>query len=275
MRVELYQRMPQLPSMNTTTQNIPRMQLPEAIIDGKAEGYPWNGKSIEAPVPEDHLSEARALAGAACSTSTAARLIATMNNTNRYMKMFQSANLEFIVNQSIWMEGETKFADVILPACTNFERCDISEWAGLGGYAHHGQQQLNHRVIMFQAQVIEPLGESKSDFWIFNEICKRLGLAAYFSEGVSELGWVKRQFVASDLPKHISWKEFVRKGYFVVPAEKEQLRAPLSLRWFYEGRKKDVPEPQPLPSDYSTEYLKGLQTQSGKIEFECEQPQAR
>ena len=38
------------------------------------------------------------------------------------------------VNQSIWMEGETKFADIILPACTNFERWDIGEWASCSGY---------------------------------------------------------------------------------------------------------------------------------------------
>ena len=30
-----------------------------------------------------------------------------------------------------------------------------------------------------------------------------------------------------------------------------------------------MPEPHPLPSDYSVEFLKGLQTQSGKLEFEC------
>ena len=30
---------------------------------------------------------------------------------------------------------------------------------------------------------------------------------------------------------------------------------------------KDVPEPMPLPSDYKDEYLKGIQTQSGKIEL--------
>ena len=74
-----------------------------------------------------------------------------------------------MVNQYIWLHGETKFADIILPACTNFERFDISEWAGLGGYAHHGEQQLNHRVITFQHKCIEPLGESKSDFWIFQK----------------------------------------------------------------------------------------------------------
>jgi trimethylamine-N-oxide reductase (cytochrome c) len=39
------------------------------------------------------------------------------------------------------------------------------------------------------------------------------------------------------------------------------------MRWFYEGRKKDVPEPGPLPSEYGDKYLEGLQTQSGKFEF--------
>ena len=48
-----------------------------------------------------------------------------------------------------------------------------------------------------------------------------------------------------------------------------KLRAPVSFRWFWENRKKDVPEAHPLPSDYSEEFLKGLQTQSGKLEFEC------
>ena len=54
-----------------------------------------------------------------------------------------------------------------------------------------------------------------------------------------------------------------------MPSEKEKLRAPVSFRWFWENRKKDVPEPLPLPSDYAGEYLSGLQTQSGKLEFEC------
>lgn len=268
MPVELYQRMPQLPTINTPFQRIPRIWMPEAIADGKAEGYPWIGKSIEHQFakfayPAPGHSPVKML------YKYGGSILATMNNTNRHVRMYQSSNLEFVVNQSIWFEGEAKFADIVLPACTNFERVDISEWAGLGGYAHHGHQQLNHRVIVFQAPAIEPMGESKSDFWIFNEISKRLGLANYFSEGVNEIDWVKRQFDGSDLPKHISWKEFIRRGYFVVPTEKEKLRAPVSFRWFWENRKKDVPEPQPLPSDYAGEYLTGLQTQSGKLEFEC------
>ena len=39
------------------------------------------------------------------------------------------------------------------------------------------------------------------------------------------------------------------------------------MRWFYEGRKKDVPEPYPLPSDFVSNYGEGLQTPSGKYEF--------
>ena len=269
MAVELYQRMPQLPSMNTVEQSIPRLQLPEAILEGKAEGYVWDGKSMQAQFnkisyPKPGYSEVKML------YKYGGSIFGTMSDTNRHVDMYRSENLEFVVNQSIWHEGEAKFADVILPACTNFERPDISEWAALGGYAHHGQTQLNHRVVVFQHQIIKPMGESKSDFNIFLELSKRLGLGAYFSEGVSELDWAKREFEASDLPSLISWKEFVRKGYCVIPNPPEELRDPVSWRWFYEGRKKDVPEPMPLPSDYSEEYLKGLQTQSGKIEFECE-----
>jgi molybdopterin guanine dinucleotide-containing S/N-oxide reductase-like protein len=268
MPVELYQRMPQLPTMSSSFQRIPRIGMPEAILDGKAEGYPWIGKSIEHQFakfsyPAPGHSPVKML------YKYGGSILSTMNNTNRHVRMYQSENLEFVVNQSIWNEGEAKFADIILPACTNFERVDISEWAGLGGYGHHGQQQLNHRVIIFQAPAIKPLGESKSDYWIFNELSKRLGLANYFSEGVNEIDWVKRLFDASDLPTVISWKDFIQKGYYVVPSEKEKLRAPVSFRWFWENRKKDVPEPQPLPSDYNGQYLKGLQTQSGKLEFEC------
>ena len=269
MSVELYQRMPQLPSVNTVEQAIPRMFLPEAIIEGKAVGYAWDGKSVEAQFnkisyPKPGYSKVHML------YKYGGSIIGTMPDSNRHVDMYRSAELEFVVNQSIWHEGESKFADIILPACTNMERPDISEWAALGGYAHHGQTQLNHRVIIFQHQVIEPMGESKSDFKIFTEICKRLGLSAYFTEGINELDWVKREFEASDLPKLVKWKDFIRKGYLVLPANPAELRDKVSWRWFYEGRKKDVPEPMPLPSDYSEEYLKGLQTQSGKIEFECQ-----
>ncbi len=48
------------------------------------------------------------------------------------------------------MEPETGFADVILPACTNFERNDIAEWANSGGYSHNSSDVCNHRIIVYQ-----------------------------------------------------------------------------------------------------------------------------
>src|SRR5207302_1249138 len=194
MPVSLYQRMPQLPSMATTYQRIPRLRTPEAIADGKAEGYPWIGKSIEHQFAK-FAYPAPGHAPVRMMYKYGGSILSTMNNTNRWVRMYQSPNLEFVVNQSIWFEGEAKFADVI--------------------------------------------------------------------------DWVKRVYLASDMPKVISWKKFIKRGYYVVPAEKEKLRAPVSFRWYFESRKKDVPEAQPLPSDYAGEYLHGLQTQSGKLEFEC------
>ena len=273
MPVELYQRMPQLLTMSSNAQTIPRIWMPEAIADGKAEGYRWIGKSIEHQFAKFSYP-APGHAPVKMLYKYGGSMLATMNNTNRHVRMYQSDNLEFVVNQSIWFEGEAKFADLILPACTNFERVDISEWAGLGGYGHHGQQQLNHRVIIFQAPAIKPLGELKTDFWIFTEICKRLGLANYFNEGCNEIDWVKRHFDASDLPKVISWKEFMRRGYYVVPSEKEHLRAPVSFRWFWENRKKDVPEFQPLPSDYTEEYPARAADAVRQARVRMQQPQA-
>ncbi|MFV0438201.1 MAG: molybdopterin-dependent oxidoreductase [Desulfopila sp.] len=267
LRVSLYQRMPQLPSMNTVSQMIPRLRIPEAIIDQQCEGYPTDPKSIEGQFrkityPAPGHSPARLYYKYGGSH------FGTMADSNRYARAYRSPNLEFVVNQSIWFEGEARFADIILPACTNFERWDIGETANSGGYSHHQFIQWNHRVITMQHKCIEPLGESKSDYQIFQEIANRLGMGAIFSEGASELDWCRRLFDASDLPTVTSWKKFLKKGYFIVPAPSEKRRAPVSYRWFAEGRKKDVPELTPLPADYTGAYRDGLQTQSGKLEFE-------
>ena len=75
---------------------------------------------------------------------------------------------------------------------------------------------------------------------------------------------MKRIFAASDLPKRISWDEFADKGYYLVPVTEDHQSTP-ALRWFAEGRKRDTPDWGPPPWD--VEGGKGLQTQSGKIEF--------
>ena len=262
-----YPRMPHLMTMNPVKQQIPRMLLPDAILEGKTVGYPTDPLSVagqflpvvQYPLPGHSPVQILYKYGGA--------YLGTMNNTNRWIEMYHSEKLPFVVSQSMYFEGETQFADVILPACTNFERWDIGEWASAGGYGHQLYNQLNHRVIALQHPCIEPRGESKSDYQIFFELAQRLGLGAYFSEGCSELDWCKHFFEASDVSQLVSWKEFLKKGYFVLPADAPEARPPTAYNWYYEGRKKDVPEPGPLPGEYTGEFLDGLQTQSSKFEF--------
>lgn len=267
MMVNLYQRMPQLPTMNTVKQCVPRLKIPEAILDGHCEGYPTDPKTIEGqffkfeyPAPGHSPVKLYYKYGGSH--------FGTMVESGRYVNMYRSPNLECVINQSIWMEGEAKFADILLPACTNFERWDIGEFANCGGYIQHSFTQCNSRVVVMQHKCIEPLGESKSDFQIFLDISNRLGLGAAFSEGSTELEWCKRLFDATDLPEVLSWKQFLKKGYYVVPPQKEKTRDPVSFSWFAEERAKDTQELTPLPADYSGAFRHGLQTQSGKIEFE-------
>ena len=194
--------------------------------------------------------------------------LGTIPNSARLVEMYRHPSLEFVVSQAIWLENEAQFADVILPACTSLERWDIAEFANCGGFIHHGQNQVNHRMAVLQHKCIEPLGESKSDYQIFLDILTRLGLGAMFSEGgCSELDWCKRIFDSSDLPKVVSWKDFLKKGYHVIGPGPEAARPPVDMRWYAEGRAKDTPEPLPLPGQYGEEFLKGLPTQSGKFEF--------
>jgi molybdopterin guanine dinucleotide-containing S/N-oxide reductase-like protein len=190
--------------------------------------------------------------------------IGTGVETNKWVQLYQSPKLEFVVNQSIFWDPETSFADIILPVCTNFERNDISEWANADGFGKFIYNSgVSHRLIVYQQKAIEPLYESKSDYQIFAELAERLGMKEEFTEGNTEEDWIEKQFYTSSLPKYISFKEFKKKGYFVVPFPKDYKPAP-AMRWFYEGRPCDTDDMNPkINTDKATE----LGTYSGKIEF--------
>jgi trimethylamine-N-oxide reductase (cytochrome c) len=261
-----YQRMPHVLSMNPVRQIIPKQRLPDAIVDGQASGHLWDGSSLEAQFPQFRYpmpgySRIHMLWRYGGSS------FGTLSESSRVVQALRHPSLECLVSQAVYFEGDTKFADIILPACSAAERWDIGETANASGYSPHGSSQLNHRTFVMQHKCIEPLGESKSDYQIFLDILEQRGLGAVYSEGNTDLDWCKLVFESSDLPKHISWSEFLRKGYYVAPAPPEALREPTFMRWFAEGRAKDVPEPHMLPAQYGEKYGYGLMTQSGKFEF--------
>jgi trimethylamine-N-oxide reductase (cytochrome c) len=189
--------------------------------------------------------------------------ISTMTETNRWVKMYQSPKLEFVVMQDCHWQSETKFGDVILPATTNFEHSDLSEWTAPGGYGH-GNAGTNHRVIIYQHKCIEPLWESKPDWEIYKLLADRLGFLDEYAEGNSEEEWIKKIFEISDLKKYMTYEEMKKKGYFVVPLP-DDYKPTVSNRWFYEGRPCDTPDP--LNPNLGTPKAHLLATDSGKIEF--------
>ena len=247
-------------------QYFPRLRFAEAVLDQKVE---WRGRGLGGSSIESQFHKyeypAPGYAPFEMYWQYGGSNLGTTMQANRHAKAFRSNNLRFVVNQNIWLEGETRFADIILPACTNFERWDISEFANCSGYIADSYIQCNHRVITLQQKCIEPLGQSKSDYDIFCEVTKRLGLYDLYSMGgKTDLDWVKDQYQATDLPGAIGWEEFAKKGYYVVPPPMGRTPTP-ALRWFAEGRERDTPDWGPPPDD--TVCLTGLQTVSGKIEF--------
>lgn len=253
---------------NPVEQRLYRLLIPDAILNPPVSwlGEGFCGRSIEQqfkpytyPMPGN--SEVRMFYRYGGS------FIGTMTETNKWVKAYKSPKLEFIVNQDCWMMGETRFADVILPACTALERNDISEFGCTGcaeGYVKYGSNGCNYRVVIYQKKCIEPLYESKSDYEIFSLLAQKMGVREDFTDGgKSEEDWVKGFFEISDLPKYISWEEFERKGYFVVPFP-ENYKPTTALRWFYDGRNCDTPDNNPKKN---TEKGSELGTYSGKIEF--------
>jgi trimethylamine-N-oxide reductase (cytochrome c) len=252
-------------AVNPVKQRIYRLLMPEAILNPPVKwlGEAFCGQSLEQQFvpftyPAPGCNEVRMFYRYGGS------YLGTMTDTNRYVKMYQSPKLEFIVNQDCWWCNETHLADIILPACTNFERYDIGEWANTGGYTHHGSNACNHRVVVYQQKCIDPLFESKSDYQIFTELADRLGVKEDFTEGNSEEDWIEKVYNFSDLPKYVSFMDFKKKGYFIVPMPENYKPTP-GLRWFYDGRACDTPD-QFNPKRH-TENGKELGTYSGKIEF--------
>jgi molybdopterin guanine dinucleotide-containing S/N-oxide reductase-like protein len=253
---------------NPTQQRLYRLTLPEAILNPPIH---WRGEGFCGQSLEQQFTEftypMKGYPEVRMFYRYGGSFMGTMSDTNKWVRMYQSPKLEFVVNQDCWWSSETRFADVILPACTSLERDDVSEWGAAGGYTNHGSNGCNFRIIVRQQKCIEPLWESKSDYEILSLLADRLGIGEEFTEGKSDIDWARRFFEISDLPKLITWEEFNRKGYYIINIPDDYKSTP-ALRWFNEGRDCDTPDL--LNPKRLGEKGKELGTYSGKIEFVSE-----
>ena len=97
---------------------------------------------------------------------------------NRMVKAWQK--FETVVVQDFQWTATARFADIVLPATTSYERNDIEQY---------GDYSL--KAIIAMKKVIDPVFESRTDFDIFSEISGRLGKKQEFTEGKSEMDWIR------------------------------------------------------------------------------------
>ena len=142
----------------------------------------------EAVARPDALGPAQGLRGAE-RLETGVRLIyavasnALVNqhaNINRTAKILSDDRLvEFLVVQDNFLTPTARFADIVLPACTQFET-----WGVEDGWKYGDE-------VLLMPKLVNPPGEARSDYTICSEIAKRLGLLETYTEGRDERGWVE------------------------------------------------------------------------------------
>jgi anaerobic dimethyl sulfoxide reductase subunit A len=141
----------------------------------------------EACLRGKELTQADGLVGAPRLTNDIKLIYAVATNCliNQHADVNRSAEIlrdeskvEFIVVQDNFLTPTGMFADIILPACTQFET-----WGVEDGWKYGDE-------VILQPKLVEPPGEAKSDYRICADLAERLGIAEAFTEGRDEKDWV-------------------------------------------------------------------------------------
>jgi anaerobic selenocysteine-containing dehydrogenase len=223
---------------------IPRIWFPEAITKGKAMGYLTDVTSDQGQFfPFGYPSPGHVPVEMLYKYGS--QLFGTMVDGNRWVRDVPAREPQ-VRRQPVGLEGRRNpFADVILPACTVFEKWDIGEWYNVGaGYVHHMYSMNNHRVISLQHKCIEPLGESMSDYDIFPRCAEARPRRGVFRGRHHRARLVQaRVRLLRHGQAHQSWRQFLKKGYFVVPSDPEPRARPPRTAGFTRAARRTRPSP--------------------------------
>ena len=101
-------------------------------------------------------------------------------DTNRSAAILRDeSKVEFLAVQDNFLTPTGRFADLVLPACTQFET-----WGVEDGWKYGDE-------VILQPKLVEPPGECKSDYRICAELAERLGFGEAYTEGRDEKDWVE------------------------------------------------------------------------------------
>jgi len=134
-------------------------------------------------------------------------------NINKAIKAIQK--LDLVVGMDATITPSGLWADVLLPIATHFERHDVA----LPWYKGH--------YYIHRPQVIEPLGESKTDLQVFTELAYRLGFGnkynpkatrSYFDDNAAvDEAYLREWWEQRVRPRQqvsLSWEQFKQQGVY-------------------------------------------------------------
>ncbi|MEM2104028.1 MAG: molybdopterin-dependent oxidoreductase [Candidatus Bathyarchaeia archaeon] len=173
-------------------------------------------------------------------------LTACWNHGYKMAEALKHPKIEFVVAVHPWLENDSLFADIILPAQTIFEHEDLVVVHDSDTYG-----------IFYQEKSIDPVGESKSDYEIYRLIAINLGIGEHFPPVEEQL---RKAYEATSASNNLPWEEFKMKKYYIydAPSWDEWLKI-----------KKDEMNFEKFEGGAAWFYKqgKGLETPTGKIEF--------
>ncbi len=160
---------------------------------------------------------------------------------NRMIKAWQLPET-IISNEWCW-NALAKHSDIVLPVTTPLEREDIA-------------LAPRDPYMIFMSKVIEPIGESKSDFEIFSGLAEKFDLKNDYTDNKTEKEWIRWIYDESNALQENNhrfpdFESFKKKGWYKHPD-------PLDQQIFLE---KFIQSPKRHP----------LETPSGKIEIFSEE----
>ncbi len=177
-------------------------------------------------------------------------------DVNRSAKILADENLvEFIAVQDQFLTPSGKYADLVLPVCTQFET-----WGLEDGWKYGDE-------VILMPKIVEPPFETKSDYRICSELAEKLGLQEQYTLNRSERDWIEwaveryRQTRFPDIPS-LNELENSNAGVYSLPVtepkvafrdfrkdpEKFPLNTPSGKIEIFSKRLHDMNRPEEIPS---------------------------
>jgi len=155
---------------NPVKARIPVFLWTEAILRGKEMGFEDGVRGV------DQLDSNLKLIWSVASNI----LINQHADTNRSAKILKDTSLvEFIAVQDQFMTPSAKFADLVLPVCTQLEM-----WGLEDGWKYGDE-------VIIMPKVHEPPYQTKSDYQICAELAERFGVKEQFTQNRNEREWIE------------------------------------------------------------------------------------